>query len=373
MFRLVFVHIINLLVGAYASAAELPCSTGPGLVLGSSEQQKCLAQVINGFGGYDLDKCVLTVYLTDLNQKEAATAILEPLLQGNKWVRSNCSTTSLNFVGEAYAYNDLLKWLALIPLSKISGFDYVGFPRKNRIKIHVDTESTASRVKEVLHDHAVPVGAFLVESSEGERNARKQIQENKSAKIASIAPTVRLTKSGKRVVVPAVNWAGEQVTELVMGSTSLREVLSVLPPWPGHGPSGSHVPRNKRSSWLSEEQHHVLDTIKKGYVPKNTQLILGFNKRKELIFAQYEIVDIFYAARMSRALEAIVNLKEVHRDKRRLVKQGVIADCVTVETVSTLQIGGTPDFKLGGMVLFYTCDAENNTEYQSPADFEDFN
>lgn len=359
MFRLVLIHIINLLVGTYASAGELPCSTSPGMFLGSGEQQKCLAQVIKGFGGYDRKKCVLTVYLADLNEKEAATDILGPLLRGNKWVRSNCSTTSLDFVAGAYAYNDLLKWYAFvkdIPLSKISGFDYVSFPRNNRIKIHVDTESTASHVKVILKNHGVPVGAFLVESSEGERIARERIQKDKSEKIASTTPIVRLIKSGQRVVVPAVNWEGKQVAELVMGSTSLREALSVLPPWPGRGPGDSRVPRNKRSSWLSEELHHVLDSIKKSYIPKNTNLMLGFNKRKELIFAQYEIVDIFYAARMSSALEAIMNLKVVHRDKRRLVKQGVIADCVTVETVSTLQIGGTPDFKLGSMVLFYTCD-----------------
>ena len=365
MFRLALIHIINLLVGAYVSAGELPCSTGPGMFLGSGEQQKCIAQVIKGFGGYDWEKCVLTVYLADLNEKEAATEILEPLLRGNKWVRSNCSKTSLDFVGGAYAYNDLLKWHAFakdIPLLKKSIFEYVSFPMNNRIKIHVGTESTASHVKEVLNNHGVPVGAFLVESNEGERIASDRIQKDKSEKMASIAPIVRLIKSDQRVVVPAVNWEGKQVTELVMGSTGLREALSVLPPWPGHGPSDSHIPRNKRSSWLSKEQHHVLDSIKKSYTPKNTQLILGFNKRKELIFAQYEIVDIFYASRMSSALETTVNLKEVHRDKQRLVKQGVITDCVIVETVSTLQIGDTPDFKLGGMVLFYTCDTENNTE-----------
>lgn len=325
---------------------EVACSS-KGMAFGSSEQQDCLTQKIPGFGGYDWSGCKMIAYLTDLEKEAAARTILEPLAK-----RYVCgSRTSLEFTKAQYEYKDLRRWSAKavqLLLNKIPGVISIGFPSQNRISVFAEKQATVTHVKEAIRGRKLPVDAFIITSREAE-------WEN----FASIAPVIRASKNGEQVIIPAVKWDGKQVGELVLGKSSLRNVVRMLPPWPGHGPQGPTIPRNRnrRSSWLPEELHEVLDKIRYTYNPRQISLIVGFDKEKKLIFAQYEIIS-GQEIRLMPEIDARVNPQEVYRDSEKRVKRGKMTSCVTVETVSKLPVEGAA--RLTGIAYFYTCTTNDN-------------
>jgi hypothetical protein len=151
------------------------------------------------------------------------------------------------------------------------------------------------------------------------------------------------------VVVPAVRWGGEKAAELVMGKTSLREVLRMLPPFPRHGPEN---PRHKDDPRLSEEIYQVLGRINHQYNPAATQTSVGFDKKKKLILVHNRI-EREQAKRFADELDAVADMHEAFRDSEYLVRRGKLTPCVIVETNAILWEGNAA--RVNSVGYFFTC------------------
>lgn len=195
-----------------------------------------------------------------------------------------------------------------------------------------------------MRNHNLPLGAFPISSEETEK-------KEKSERLASfsVAPLIRRSERGESVVVPAIAWNGNKVAELVMGESTLGEVLRLLPPFPGHGP---RKPHGKRSPWLSPEIHGVLDREKKGYNPAGTWTIVGFDRKRKLIFVQNKL-EPEQRERFTKELNAIADMREVYRDSQTLVRRGKLTPCVIVETTTAAEKNKI-DSPIGA-AYFFTC------------------
>lgn len=357
-FAFVLFSVILMLSGCSTEQAiEVPCMSGE-KGPGSVEQQNCLGEHIPGFGGYNYATggCTMVVHLTDLKQERAARAILVPF---SKAMRPECGNRmSLDIRKGQYEFAELFHWSTKarhllmrnkdtrIPGVRVRG---MGIPfHENRISFSVEKDDMLPRVKQVLRKHNIPVEAFRIGSRESELKAKA-----KALASFSTAPEIRRSRSGEHVVVPAVRWGGEKAAELIIGETSLHEVLRMLPPFPGHGPKKSS---GKVETKLPEEIQQVLARKEQGYNPAYTQTIVGFDRKKKLIFVQ-NIIEREQAKRFADELDTITDMSEVYRDSaplvKHLVKQGKLTPCVIVRTTAIVEDNNTAI--VNDVAYFFTC------------------
>lgn len=330
-----------------ARAADVPCTSGP-RGAGSVEQQMCLAEHIPGFGGYyHAGPCRLMVYLTDSRSGDSARATLE------RWAKATLpkcrSRVSVDIREGEYEFTELYRWgseatdlILFDKATKIPGAGGMSVPFiENRIGLHMDTEETVAKVKEVLRDQGLPLEAFRFSSREAQAETVAAI---------SIAPTVREGTKGKQVIVPVFKWGGDVLGELIMGQSSQSEALSVAPAFPGYGPK---KPGKPSGVFTSDEQRQVTDAIRQIYNPAFTQSILGFNRRKKLIFVQH-LVEPARAARLADQIDVLVEMHEIHRASGMLVRRGRLTPCVVVETASAAENDMVSELQVA--TFLYTCE-----------------
>lgn len=351
-FKWIMAGLVLLLLFIALSAAltglqnnEVPCMTGE-TGPGSLKQQNCIAEHIPGFGGWHPEsRCTLIAYLTDHAQEEAARAILEPFF---KEMRPDCGNrVSLIIKKGQYEFAELRRWTDMASLHLPHGLATIHRSpfSENRIGLFVEKDDMIPRVKQVLREQDIPVEAFDISSRESELKAKA-----KALASFSTAPEIRRSESGEHVVVPAVRMGGRKATELIMGETSLHEVLRMLPPYPGHGPK-KHSEK-EGTKLLPAEIQQVLGRLEQGYVPALTQTIVGFDRKKKLVFVQ-NIVEREQAERFADELDTITDMSEVHRDPKTLVKQGKLTPCVIVRTTAIVEDSNTA--RVNGAAYFFTC------------------
>lgn len=327
-----------------------PCMTIP-KGQGSIEQQNCLGEHIKGFGGYYYtSSCTMVVYLTNLKKEQEARTILEPF---SKAMSPECGNRmSLEIRKGQFEFSDLLKWSKaseILTFGKNTKVPGVHAGRSipffdNRAHISVDKDYLIPIVKQFLREHNIPIEAFNITSKESELKAK-----SKQLAAFSTAPEIRRIGSDEEVVVPAVRWGGEKAAELIMGETSLHEVLMILPPFPGHGPKKSS---GKEEAKLDPEIKQVLDRIEQDYNPASTQTIVGFDQKKKLIFV-LNTVEREQAERFAEELNNMTDMTEMYRNPKAIVKQGKLTPCVIVQTTEIVEDNNTS--RVNGAAYFFTC------------------
>jgi hypothetical protein len=330
-----------------AGTETIPCLSGQ-RGPGSSKQQQCLAGHIPGFGGYTQSGCTMIVYLTDLKKESQARAILEPF---SRAMLKKCGTrASLEIRQGKFTYTDLSAWshkasrlLLFDDATKVpgvGGLPLAPFP-DNRIQLSVEKDAAIARIKEVLRNHRIPVEAFVISSREAYARQLAAV---------SIAPEVRRSGQTEQVVVPAIRWGGKRDGELILGESTLPQVLTMLPAFPGHGPK---KPTGKIGSMVAREVRQVLDRITREYNPAGTQTIVGFDRTQRLIFVHF-IVEPAQAERYARELDRVAKMHDAHRSSSLVIRRGRLTPCVLVET--TARVGKNQGATISGAAYFYTCD-----------------
>ena len=158
-----------------------------------------------------------------------------------------------------------------------------------------------------------------------------------------IEPTVVLQKTGEQLVVIEVLSDDQKVGELVMGETTLKEALVILPPHPGDGARRTAG----MASWIPRVIRKTLKGIKYSYEPAfgslSLHLSLGFNREKKLIEI-FTTVPNEQVESLPRKLKSMVEMVEVKRKVKvtsyqaisTSIRQGKLTDCVSLFTESRL-------------------------------------
>jgi hypothetical protein len=293
----------------------------------------------------------MVAYLTDLEHEKALRAILLPISEN---LRPNCGNRmSLDIRKGQYGFSELHLWASRASTllkfnedTKIPGvYGTVGVPYfENRISCPVEKDDMIPQVKQVLREHNITLEAFHFTSKESELKAK-----TKALASFSTAPEIHRNGSDEQVVVAAVRLGGEKAAELIMGETTLNEVLRILPPFPGHGPKKLSRKVNEK---LSAEIKQLLDRIEQSYNPAATQTIVGFNRNKKLIYV-LNMVERQQAERFAQELDALTDMSEVSRDSNSVLSQGKLTSCVIVQTTTIVEQGEAT--RVNGAAYFYTC------------------
>ncbi len=333
-------------VTALANSPPIPCMSGrrgPG----SPEQQKCLAEHVPGFGGYHQSGCTMIVYLTDLKRERKARKFLEPF---SREMLAECGArASLEIRQGKYGYLDLYRWSTAASnlffsnkatkLPGIGGVPLAPFP-DNRIHLAVEKDATIARVKQILREHNIPLDAFVITSREPVARELASI---------SIVPEIRHSGQRQRVVVPAILWGGKRDGDLVLGDSTLADVVTMLPPFPGHGPG---KPSGRIGSRVARDVRQVLERITREYSPAGTQTIVGFDRNERLIFIQ-TIIEPAQAERFARELGQVATMHETYRKAGFALRHGSLTPCVLVETTARVEKDGPS--VVNEAAYFYTC------------------
>jgi hypothetical protein len=333
-------------------AGEIICEDeGAFIQAGTSSHKGCIAKHLPEFSDYEnrVLECRLVVYLTNLEQKETAKKILRPGYEQhikNPRRRALCTRPKIEFRQARYPYSDMAEWQT-IANEMLRDVDAGSFPNATfwdqRLDIGVRSDNAMAKANEILADHGVPSDAYNLRSTETE------IRETRS-----IAPAVHASAAGEEVQLPIVLWSNEDAGVLVFGHTTMRQATRMLPAWPGDGPSKqSPASRSERTPWTSEEMHAALDNLRYGYNPAQTSVFIGFDKKKRLIFAEYEMQE-GQGAKLLDAVSELASLEDIYRDNNILVQRARIGSCVIADMVASRLWDGT--FRVFSVVYLYMCD-----------------
>ncbi len=136
-------------------------------------------------------------------------------------------------------------------------------------------------------------------------------------------------------IIPAVLMDGKKAGDLVLGQTTLKQALQIMPPWPGYPPKP--LPREQFEKAAPELEHlgkvgEVLKRAKKGYNPMKAMYILIFDKNEKLVIVQRDFLDKEEKEEVGKIYDQHRNqLKEVYRDSEVERMQGEIQPCITLE------------------------------------------
>jgi hypothetical protein len=147
-----------------------------------------------------------------------------------------------------------------------------------------------------------------------------------------------VSETSKKFIFPAVD-AGKRHREgdLVLGSTTMKQAVKMLPGWPGHGPT--RISKNEIETQAGKVGE-VLRNVRYTYNPMIAgDLVLVFDKNKILV-----VIHVFLANSISpesneskKEQERITNMmkvyqfEEVSRNKDTITMRGEIMPCITVD------------------------------------------
>lgn len=244
---------------------------------------ECLAEQLTSFSDWSMgenDGDVI-VYLTNLSDVDEARKLIEPFYKKFRSQRF-MGRGELLFEKSDYNYGQLREWqLRLVDDLQMPNADVVSVTLFfGRVSIFVKYDSTIEQVKQYLTSQSYPLNGFRISSREAEIKS-----------IASIAPDLKIRDDKTLLALPAVLWNNDIAGQLILGETSMKEVGSMLPAWPGHGPKKIKTSDRKFPPWTKSEVKSVLDNMKYSYNPRMTFIITGFNKNRLLIFSGYTVQE----------------------------------------------------------------------------------
>jgi tetratricopeptide (TPR) repeat protein len=156
------------------------------------------------------------------------------------------------------------------------------------------------------------------------------------------------SKSSEEFIFPAVLMDGRRGGDLVLGSTTMKQAVKMLPPWPGHGPKRVQRGDIKTSSGKVGE---VLRKVKYQYNAMAADFILGFDKNKKLVIIQTSLsTDRSAQEKMSNMMNQN-QLEEESRDSNGIRMRGEIMPCVTMEVL----VPSAGDKPIEAVGYFFTC------------------
>jgi len=142
---------------------------------------------------------------------------------------------------------------------------------------------------------------------------------------------------------------GEPKGQVLLGQMTISEVVKMLPPWPGYGPS--KIDRSKFHA--HEKLVPVRDRLRLAYNPALVGNIFVFDINDKLVFVQSsEHRDQITAADLASRYP---QLKEVARESelKLATLQGDLQPCVTLEVL--LPADAKPETKTTSVAYIYTC------------------
>lgn len=155
--------------------------------------------------------------------------------------------------------------------------------------------------------------------------------------------------ASKEFIFPAVTMGRRRAGDLVLGSTTMKQAVEMLLPWPGYGrPKRVRRGDIKTSSGKVGE---VLRKVKYLYNPMGPPLMLGFDKNKKLVLIETDLSTDRSAQEKMRNMINQNPLEEESRDSNNIRMRGEIMPCVTMEVLVPLA-GNEP---IEAVDYFFTC------------------
>ena len=159
-------------------------------------------------------------------------------------------------------------------------------------------------------------------------------------------------------IIPAILMDGKKVGDLVLGQTTLKQALQIMPAWPGYPPKPLPIEQfEKAEPGLLErlgKVGEVLKRVKKLYNPMMAMYILLFDKNEKLVIIQRDFSDEKEKEEVGKIYDQYRHqLKEVYKDSEIVRVQGEIQPCITLEVFldTKKQKSGEP-FRAG---YIFTC------------------
>ena len=159
-------------------------------------------------------------------------------------------------------------------------------------------------------------------------------------------------------IIPAVLMDGKKVGDLVLGQTTLKQALQIMPPWPGFPPKPFSLELfEKAEPGLLErlgKASEVLKRVKKAYNPMTAMYILFFDKNEKLVIIQRDFLDKKEEEEVEKIYEQYqYQMEEVYKGAEVVRMQGEIQPCITLEVFLDIkkQKSGEP-FRAG---YIFTC------------------
>lgn len=160
----------------------------------------------------------------------------------------------------------------------------------------------------------------------------------------STPPSPSVSGPKKFFVVPAIS-KDTKVGELVLGHTTLKEALEILPAFPDHPPA----PRaEKLGPGHIGKTREVMENVDVVYNPMWSPLTLLFDRNNKLVIVTRSFVSDERKEARKIYEQHKQQLKEVYRESTTIL-QGEIQACITMEV--TLDKSGDPN----PIAYIYTC------------------
>ena len=169
--------------------------------------------------------------------------------------------------------------------------------------------------------------------------------------------------STKGFVLPPVVEDGDTVAVLVLGETTSKQAVRMLPPAPGHGPSKPDRSRLRAElESVPANAGEVMKRVERAYNPwpLGGWLLLHFDRRDKLVI----VYSNDYLGTLQEFAAKYPQLHEVARDDSvrhpltaRARLQADIHPCVLLEVFHRLN--AQPSDSVAGVGYLFTCDTEN--------------
>jgi tetratricopeptide (TPR) repeat protein len=157
-------------------------------------------------------------------------------------------------------------------------------------------------------------------------------------------------------IFPALTDRRYSKGNLILGLTTMKQAVEMLPQWPGHPPRGKSQKELGTSPGAVGE---ALRNIRYQFNPAFADFILAFDKNKILIVIISKVIDSLHSNSEEEIIqqEKIIKMikqhhfKEVLRDEQTITLRGEIMPCITMEVFKPTSTS-TPISRIG---YFYTC------------------
>ena len=144
-----------------------------------------------------------------------------------------------------------------------------------------------------------------------------------------------VSESTNQFIFPAVDIGKRQREgDLILGSTTMKQAVKMLPSWPGHKPQRKKLNKPGKLGKVLRDVYTYIPMISVNH------LSLAFNKNKKLVVVQANFLGEKERNRKQQNIKALIEqyqLKEESRNVKEITLQGEITDCVSVNVYKPLE------------------------------------
>jgi len=294
------------------SSPDIPCFFDG--VIGQWKQKDCLAKEIPGFAGYTERDCIMTVYLTSIDQEGRARAILEPLYRESRAGRYECESVTRVEVRKArYTWLQLRQWHSDVSdpiLMASKGVAAISIDEeKNAVDLFVEEEPDAARAREVLAGLDAPKDAMILRTrAEMERPYMVQVRDGE-------------------LVIPAFLMDDQQVGELVLGKTTLSQTESMFPKAPS--PRFYEGRPRKPEGYPKAKVGEVSPKPKLVFNPWGSMYALFFDENERLVIV-LDYSGVFLGKTVAEVSEMYPGLRKTDREEGYYEMQTELTPCAAL-------------------------------------------